>query len=69
MPSLFTINSLYFHHIKFLLINTFFRKFVIVLKTFDFLIDIKKLGEKIKIKTEDKFAKLKFMYFQNKRKH
>ena len=35
--------------------NKFFRKLVIVLKTFDFLIDIEKLGEKIKIKT-DKFA-------------
>ena len=42
-------------------INKFFKQFDTVLEIFDFITNIESLEEKINIKIEDKFAKLKFI--------
>ena len=42
-------------------VNKYFRQFDTTLEIFDFITNIEKLEEKINIKVEDKFAKLKFI--------
>jgi hypothetical protein len=42
-------------------LNKFFRQFDSVLEIFDFITNIPRLEEKIKITNEENFAKLKFM--------